>query len=76
MQFLSDEYASGDPLYRPALYKIVGSLPTAEHEVNKTCSSAKLSSCVRMVLLLLPFYLIKTTRHAVTGITSLFGVAR
>lgn len=25
----------GDPLYRPALYKIVGSLPSSEHQVTR-----------------------------------------
>lgn len=31
---LSDDYAmGGDPLYRPALYRVVGSLPISEHEV-------------------------------------------
>lgn len=31
--YQSDEYAMGDPLYRPALYKIVGSLPSSEHQL-------------------------------------------
>ncbi|XP_063691977.1 uncharacterized protein LOC134824164 isoform X1 [Bolinopsis microptera] len=32
--YQSDEYTlGGDPLYRPALYRIVGSLPVSEHEL-------------------------------------------
>ena len=33
--YFSDEYTmGGDPLYRPALYRIVGNLPVSEHEVS------------------------------------------
>jgi len=31
--YQSDEYTLGDPLYRPALYRIVGNLPVSEHEL-------------------------------------------